>query len=138
MLLSIIEYLVVKLCNRCVWGGGGKWLRESCGWVDGWAIFRAQRTSSPKLLDKYYQNFIKYHDFAIIFNTDFHHGIELMPSWFAIFFMPNILVIVLWRFLNTKNPCSCTGIILMPSILAIAAWHYFNAMVKYCTIQLWH
>ena len=53
----------------CVWGGGGKRLRESCGWVDGWAIFRAQRTSSPKLLDKYYQNFIKYHDFAIIVNT---------------------------------------------------------------------
>ena len=37
--------------------------------MDGWAIFRAQWTSSPKLLDKYYQNFIKYHDFAIIFNT---------------------------------------------------------------------
>ena len=53
----------------CVWGGGGKRLRESCGWVDGWAILMAQRTSSPKLLDKYYQNFIKYHDFAIIFNT---------------------------------------------------------------------
>ena len=38
-------------------------------WVDGWAIFRALRTSFPKLLDKYYQNFKNYHDFAIIFNT---------------------------------------------------------------------
>ena len=38
-------------------------------WVDGWAIFRAQRNCFPKLLDKYYQNFMKFHDFAIIFNT---------------------------------------------------------------------
>ena len=50
MLLSIIEYLVVKLCNMCVWGGGREVIEGEL-LVDGWAIFRAQRTSSPKLLD---------------------------------------------------------------------------------------
>ena len=34
MLLSIIEYLVVKLCNMCVWGGGGVIKGEL--WVGGW------------------------------------------------------------------------------------------------------
>ena len=51
----------------CLGRGKGVIMREL--WVDGWAIFRAQQTSLPKLLDKYYQNFIKYHDFGIIFNT---------------------------------------------------------------------
>ena len=39
--------------------------------MGGWTIFRPQPTSSSKLLHKYYQiscNYMKFHDFAIIFN----------------------------------------------------------------------
>ena len=49
--------------------GRGREVSKGELWVDGWAIFRAHRTSFPKLLDKYYQYFMKSHDFAIIFNT---------------------------------------------------------------------
>ena len=46
MLLSIIKYLVIKLCNMCVWGGGGKCLWESWWWM---GYFWASTNQFPQI-----------------------------------------------------------------------------------------